>query len=937
MKKLKGLLLLGLVFCCFFALAGCGAPKLDTPTGLSVDMDTLTLEWKEVPNAVRYSIDLGGTREVATAKNAYSLASLLPGEYQIAVKAVGNGNEYDDSKWSEAISFVKEEENGIRYELTNLNTEYRVSAIGSASGEIVIPETYRGKPVTAIADKAFMGSGRITGIEIGKNVKTIGTQAFFNCSLLAKVVLPENLVSLGEQAFQNCRALTELTIPGTLKTISGYAFAYCRALTELTISEGVEQIKENAFAKCTSLKTVTLPTTLTTLEAGAFADDSELQAISIGDKVTGIGNSAFANCTALSEVNIGNSVSSIGSSAFSYCLALTEVSIPNTVVSIGSNAFVGDSALGDVRLGGGITSIGENAFFGTKIWTETDGLVYIDNWLVGMNTATSQDGKANENINVRQGTVGIADAAFYSRSAQTEAPVVYIEIPAGVKYIGNYAFAYRNQLTQFIIQNGGVEHIGNYAFFGCAVLDTIQLGDSLKTIGNYAFRGCTMLNDISLPQSLETIGTWAFYDTGIWQNTSLYDVVYADNWVVGCKDFVMEAEISPGTVGISNYAFYQTLVNRVTVPDSVKLIGKAAFYECEQLRHVTLPDGLKRIEDYTFYGCSALYDMKIPSGVESIGRSAFYQCVSYENIELPDSVQSLGDYCFYGSRVTAIRFGAGIKSIGSRAFQGSGLQTVTIPGTLENIPERAFAKSSLLQHVILGEGVKTVGRYAFTECLSLVDIVLPQSLEKIGDYAFYKCTSLTAIDFGGTSEIGNSSFFGCSALRKIVIPQCVKKIGNSAFRNCSLLESVILPTSAETLGSHLFNGCDRLVVYAESAEAPEGWNTRWNSAYRSVLWGCTLSANKDYVVSFTKTETSLENSAVVKETIVPRRNGYTFDGWAQTEGGKAMDGNLADLPDGTVVYTRWKEGDPVEYQPPVPEEPAPQDPDGNHSENTPQA
>ena len=58
---------------------------------------------------------------------------------------------------------------------------------------------------------------------------------------------------------------------------------------------------------------------------------------------------------------------------------------------------------------------------------------------------------------------------------------------------------------------GMCRELGPGAFSGCAVLERIELPDTMESVGPDAFRG-TGLTEITIPESLLEIGPGAFYD-----------------------------------------------------------------------------------------------------------------------------------------------------------------------------------------------------------------------------------------------------------------------------------------------------------------------------------------------------------------------------------------------------------------------------------------
>jgi len=73
-------------------------------------------------------------------------------------------------------------------------------------------------------------------------------------------------------------------------------------------------------------------------------------------------------------------------------------------------------------------------------------------------------------------------------------------------------------------------------------------------------------------------------------------------------------------------------------------------------------------------------------------------------------------------------------------------------------------------------------------------IIIPEGVTSIGDDAFYDCTNLTSITLpDSVTCIGNGAFSLCSSLTSITIPDSVTSIGDYTFRACTSLTSITLP------------------------------------------------------------------------------------------------------------------------------------------------
>ena len=163
----------------------------------------------------------------------------------------------------------------LKYSLNNDKASYTVSGKGSISKtDLVIPSTYRGKPVTSIG-RVFEYYTSIKSISLPNTLTSIQEQAFYQCKYLTEITLPTSLESLGDNVFSHS-GLETISVPGNVKTIGNSCFSNS-SLKSAVLEEGVTTITKSIFDICSSLEYVILPTTLNT--APAFYNCSSLSKV----------------------------------------------------------------------------------------------------------------------------------------------------------------------------------------------------------------------------------------------------------------------------------------------------------------------------------------------------------------------------------------------------------------------------------------------------------------------------------------------------------------------------------------------------------------------------------------------------------------------------------------------------------------------------------
>ncbi len=971
MKRFKIAVALILALSLVMAFTACNEKfALQTPEGLYLD-ENFTLTWREVADARGYEVEISSNGEAATLRKVtrpvISLSDLEAGEYTVRVRAYGGANKDKFSAYTLPFSFSRDFESGLLYGLVN-GSEYTVTGIGTANGDVVIEDYYHGRPVTAIADNAFRGRALVKTVKVGANVKSIGANAFYNCVNMTSVSLPEGLSEIGESAFQGCTSLESIDVPAGVKVLNSLAFGYCRGLKTVTLHEGLREIGDSAFYECNSVTSFKLPDSLEYIYGSAFSVTSALEHIEFGKGLRYIGAEAFVG-SGVTDLDFKDTDAalSIASAAFEGC-SFKEIALPEGATAIGTYAFYGCKELAKVELPSTITSIGGFAFEDTAIvaaQSEGASFIYVDDWLVGGTELLKTNikylkgendpvsGDTNNNkipdsweqdpdfrmedkseelrqsyFEIKSGTVGIADYAFVPASAFVSGAEAYsnlydIILPNSVKYIGQSAFTYATKLYKFeCTDSSSLLSIGASAFEQCYSLSNISLKEGLEVIESGAFAGCSNLRNNSdnpekiTPRSVKRIGAFAFYDTAIWKAAAgTGGLVVAGNWIVGFDsegrwqfDGSLESyeQGNIEIVGVSDYALYQCQNLQSINIENVSKIGRSAFSGCTSLISVQLNNNLSEIPAFAFYNCTSLLMSSFPRDLRTIGRYAFFK-TAVQNVDLGGTrLTSIGDHAFYGcENMTTLTLSSRMTEIEPYTFYGCKLlENVSIPNGVNSIGERAFGYCSSLGEVEFGTGLKEIGEYAFRNCDALAAIELAH-VENIASHAFYGCTSVADLSLGDSVKtIGAAAFEGMSITR-LVLPSSVESVGDAAFRGCVTLKTAYIAGKPSYVGANAFGDCNGLTIYsAPSREDATSWNIIWNSTFRPTFYSCTFDGETLLAVT-----TDIDNGTAFMGVSDPYREGYGFAGWSRSEGGSAefATAELGGQDGGITLYAVYNE------------------------------
>lgn len=637
-------------------------------------------------------------------------------------------------------------------------------------------------------------------------------------------------------------------------------------IRQVTVGVGITELSAQCFYYCSLITDVTFESgsQLTTISGSAFNGCSHLAQINLEDckKLNLIGGSAFYDCHSLTELTLPDSLRTINGRAFARCTGLRSVYLPDGIQFIPSSAFESCSNV--------VLSVGYDSY--AKQYAERNHIAYVERA-----AALVAQGSCGESASWEL----YADGALYIRGSgsmtnpKNAASVAWyayrgrirtVSVDAGITNLPDYAFYGCAALTEIRFAEGSLlTTIGGSAMRGCTSLTELTLPDRLQTVYGNAWRDCAALTSVYLPESVSYMADSAFTGCNAVTLSVGYDS-YAKQYAVRKNLAYTErpcAVIASGSCGanaswelysdgslyirgsgsMTNAAYaaavgwsgYRTVIKTVYVDAGITSLSDFAFFGCSALTSVQFAEGgrLTTVGGSVFNGCTSLRELVLPGYVKTIYGNAFRGCSSLEKIYLPDSTSYIAGNTFagcgqvvlnvaynsyakqyainnnlrYTERGREITAGGSCGSSASWALYSDGTLSIQGTGALSN-PSSAGA----------------VAWAAYRESIRSVDIAA--GITTLPDFAFYRCSSLTEVRFADGSQvatIGGSAFSGCTNLRSLTLPGCVKTAYGNAFRDCTNLRALVLPDSLTYMSGNVLRGCNQVVLTVTSGSYAERW------------------------------------------------------------------------------------------------------------------
>lgn len=557
--------------------------------------------------------------------------------------------------------------NGTAEDVSISNYVEKIEA-GAFAGNDSIRRVTIGESVEVIGSSAFSECKNLESVTVPNSVKTIENAAFSGCPSLSSVTIGTGLESLGNGAFAGDYSLANVrfdssnpkftcddgaiynkngwntlyqvlagrkgdsyTMPGSVEQIKPYAFWGDYNLQKINISSNVKEISAYAFSNCKNLKEVYIPYSVKNIDMKAFEDCVRLRQIEIPLSVSTIHSTAFDGCTKLEIQAEAGSRADI----FAQSLELADIDVSEyeeapIPSSISGNSLTDGGNSGSTQLLPPVDYYHEVSHINAMAEEEApevrgktrvigrEAFILVDNAQATVNIgATGEtlggipESDVEQNTDTVPGLAGSDDAKGGSFPKYT---VVDNSIIAAQAY-------YDDEMTSFDIPDG-IVRLGEFSF-ARSDLESIKIPDSVETIGYAAFYHCDGLTNVVIPNSVQDIEPAAFENTP-----------WLANWKQsGSSDYLI--------VGDGILLAYKGSNNIVSVPAQVKQIGAEAFKDRKDITKVILPDSVEVIGEAAFQGCSNLAEVEGGNRVREIRDRAFAEC-PITTVHIPASAQKIG-------------------------------------------------------------------------------------------------------------------------------------------------------------------------------------------------------------------------------------------------------------------------------------------------------
>lgn len=408
----------------------------------------------------------------------------------------------------------------------------------------------------------------------------------------------------------------------------------------------------------------------------AFSGRENLTGIVLPESVTHVGARAFASCTNLARIEFPRALAEIDASWLKRCYSLSELVLPGSAREVPAY-FFGSWRLSSLSIGAGTQSIVLPHALCESVhtvrvekgnpWLSTDGVCLYDR----AGETLLECVVWNEEYAIAPGARIIAAGAFSYNSKLRR-----VVIPSTVSAVEEGTFS--GSALESVDVPASVRTIGARAFFRCDRLERVRLHNGLEQVGEAAFEDCESLRALTIPATVAHLGQSLIANSGIAASGACAGFsIDAENPVLFVDEFGLQYRRDAD--GVTLVQALDRKIKACSVAQTAVRIGPLAFSGCRWLERVELPDGLRVIDNLAFSQCSGLALADLPESIERIGRRAFYG-TALSHFRIPRGLVHIGGSAFIVYRTVKPNYAGLSHRVGCGLGGDERLARSTVPG-----------------------------------------------------------------------------------------------------------------------------------------------------------------------------------------------------------------------------------------------------------------
>ena len=302
-----------------------------------------------------------------------------------------------------------------------------------------------------------------------------------------------------------------------------------------------------------------------------------------------------------------------------------------------------------------------------------------------------------------------------------------------------------------------VRYINAMGLYDCDHLETVTFEEegNLSYLGNI-FQMSTV-KTVTFPFYLDSIQDYMFSNSQIeYVDMSQTNIKVIPAYCFRGAKKLQTLKLNNKITKIQNYAFTESSLSDITLPDSVKEINGYAFSKANIAKIDLSHTEVTAIRAYTFFNCP-LREVKLNPNTTLIDAYAF-SGTDISEIDIPSSVTTIGDHAFGGTKnLTSIKL-TNTESLGEYAFYNSGVKKVDLSQTkLTAIRSHAFGHTNIDEILMPDNGTTYwLGIQAFSgSTINNFDLV---NCNKISKESFSICTIKNLVLHNSGMSLNTASF-----------------------------------------------------------------------------------------------------------------------------------------------------------------------------------